>query len=115
MVKMDIGRVPLASHTLDTPWSVREARVVRLEFAPGVVTPYHLHEMPVVGYVAEGAFIVQIEGQEPVRYEAGQSLLEPGNTRMARFDNASDTKPAVLIATYLTGKDEAPLITFLEK
>jgi hypothetical protein len=58
---MDIVRVSLASHAFEPFRSVTSVKVVRLEFAPGVVTPHHLHAMPVVGpvvgYVAEGAFI----------------------------------------------------------
>jgi quercetin dioxygenase-like cupin family protein len=112
---MDIARVSLASHTLEPSRSVTSVKVVRLEFAPGVVTPHHLHAMPVVGFVAEGAFIVQREGEDPRRYEAGESVLEPANRRMARFDNASTTEPAVLIATYLVSEGDSELITFLNR
>jgi len=112
---MEIHRVPLASHTFDPARPVKNLRMVRLEFAPGVVTPYHLHAMPVLGYVAKGAFIVQREGGEARRYETGESVLEPAGGRMARFDNASATEPAVLIAAYLANEGEDELITFLDR
>jgi quercetin dioxygenase-like cupin family protein len=107
---MDISRVPLASLDLD-PAPLAHVRVVRLEFEPGQATGLHLHPMPVLGYVAEGAFLVQPEGEEARRYRAGEVVLEPAGKRMLRFDNASTDQPAVLIATYLGGGER--LIEFL--
>jgi hypothetical protein len=55
---------------------------------------------------------VQREDEDPRRYEAGESVLEPAGRQMARFDNASTTKPAILIATYLASESDGELITF---
>ena len=109
---MDISRVPLASLELD-PAPLSRVKVVRLEFEPGQATGLHLHPMPVLGYVAEGAFLVQPEGEETRRYRAGEVVLEPAGKRMLRFDNASTDQPAVLIATYLGGGEKDRLIEFL--
>jgi quercetin dioxygenase-like cupin family protein len=108
-----IKRTPLASHVLAPPKSVSHAEVVRLDFLPGMITPPHEHPVPVIGYVEQGAFDVQIEGQPMHRYKTGDSILEPANTRMAHFDNVSKSEPAVLIATYLAGPDDKTLITLL--
>jgi quercetin dioxygenase-like cupin family protein len=109
---MDIARVPLASLELE-PAPLSRVRVVRLEFEPGQATGLHLHPMPVLGYVAEGAFLVQPEGEDARRYLAGEVVLEPAGKRILRFDNASTAEPAVLIATYLGGGPKDRLIEFL--
>jgi quercetin dioxygenase-like cupin family protein len=111
---MNLTRIPLASHDFDPARPLSRVRVVRLEFAPGQETGLHFHPMPVMGYVAEGAFIVQVEDGEVRRYQAGEIVLEPANIRITRFDNASSSEPAALIATYLGGDEQDPLITFLE-
>jgi quercetin dioxygenase-like cupin family protein len=110
-----IKRTPLASHVLTSPKTVSHVEVVRLDFLPGMITPYHEHPVPVIGYVEQGAFDVQIEGQPMKRYKTGDSILEPANTRIAHFDNVSKTEPAVLIATYLAGPGDKSLITLLPK
>src|SRR5437762_3539141 len=97
-----LKRTPIASHTL-TATSVDHVPVVRLDFKPAQATGRHTHPMPVIGYVLEGAFVVQVEGQSEQRFVAGQSILEPANVTIERFDNASTTQPAVLIAHYLAG------------
>lgn len=109
---MDLKRTPLASHALD--WPLVAVKTVRLEFEPGQKTGLHFHAMPVLGFVAEGAFIVQQEGGGERRYEQGEVVLEPAQVKMLRFDNASPTRPAVLIATYLVRDEGEKLIEFLE-
>jgi quercetin dioxygenase-like cupin family protein len=112
---MAITRVPLASHSFDPARPLARVQVVRLEFPPGEETGLHFHPMPVMGYVAEGAFIVQVEGGEVRRYQTGEIVLEPADTRITRFDNASSSEPAALIATYLGGEAEGKLIEFLDR
>ncbi len=108
---------PLAArtHQADLRRGGSHVEVVRLDFLPGMITPYHEHPVPVIGYVARGAFDVQIEGQPMRHYKTGDSIYEPANTRMAHFDNVSKTEPAVLIATYLAGPDDKTLVTLLPK
>jgi quercetin dioxygenase-like cupin family protein len=114
ILAMTITRVPLASHDIEPVLPLTRIRVVRLEFRPGQETGLHFHPMPVMGYVAEGAFIVQVEDGEVRRYQTGEIVLEPANTRITRFDNASSSEPAALIATYLGGEADDKLIEFLE-
>ena len=111
---MELKRTPLASHTLIPAWPVAALKSVKLEFHPGQKTGLHFHPMPVVGFVAEGAFIVQEEGGGERRYEKGEIVLEPAHVKMLRFDNASPTRPATLIATYLVRDEADKLIEFLE-
>ena len=106
-------RIPLASHSLIPAWSVAAVKTVRLEFQPAQKTGLHYHDMPVVGFVAEGAFIVQEDGGEERRYEKGEVVLESAHVKILRFDNASQTKPAMLIATYLMSDEADKLIEFI--
>jgi quercetin dioxygenase-like cupin family protein len=107
-----LQRTPIASHTMPGV-TVDHVPVVRLEFKAGQPTGRHLHPMPVVGYVLEGTFVVKVEGRPEQRVTAGQSILEPANVTIERFDNESTTKPAVLIAHYLAGPGQTELIRLL--
>ena len=107
-----LQRTPIASHTLPGI-TVDHVPVVRLDFKPGQPTGRHVHPMPVIGYVLEGAFVVKVEGRPEQRFTAGQSILEPANVTIERFDNASTTQPAVLIAHYLAGPGQTELIHLL--
>jgi len=57
--------------------------------------------------------VVKVEGRSEQRVTAGQSVLEPANVTIEQFDNASTTKPAVLIAHYLAGPGQTELIHLL--
>jgi quercetin dioxygenase-like cupin family protein len=107
-----LQRTPIASHILGGV-TVDHVPVVRLDFKPGQTTGRHTHPMPVVGYVLEGTFVVKVEGRSEQRVTAGQSVLEPANVTIEQFDNASTTKPAVLIAHYLAGPGQTELIHLL--
>jgi quercetin dioxygenase-like cupin family protein len=108
-----LQRTPIAVHDIAPPKEVTSTSVVRLDFKPGQPTGRHMHPVPVVGYVLEGEFIVKIENEPEKHYTAGQSIYEPANTVIERYDNASDSKPAVLIASYLVGQGQTELIKFL--
>jgi quercetin dioxygenase-like cupin family protein len=104
-----LKRTPIASHAL-AGVIVDHVPVVRLDFQPGQITGRHTHPMPVIGYVLEGSFVVKAEGKPEQHFTAGQSIQEPANTVIERFDNESATKQAVLIAHYLAGPGETELI-----
>ena len=95
------------------PKTVATVTVTRLDFLPGQLTGRHQHPVPVIGYVLEGEFVVKVEGQAERHYTAGQSIYEPADTTIERFDNASTRQPAVLIATYLAGAGQTELIRLL--
>lgn len=108
-----LKRTPISTSTLAPSKTVASVAVVRLDFAPGQKTGRHLHPMPVVGYVLEGEFVVKVQGEAERHYTAGQTVFEPANIIVDRYDNASSTKPAVLIASYLAGPDDHELIRLL--
>ena len=101
----EIVRKPLLSapiHHEMTKVDVRE-----ITFAPGQQTGRHLHPCPVVGYIAEGAAVFQIEGLPAQALATGSAFYEPANAIVARFDNASAEAPMKFIAYYLIHGDEA--------
>jgi quercetin dioxygenase-like cupin family protein len=108
-----LKRTPIATDELSPSRAVATVHVVRLDFAPGQPTSLHKHPVPVIGYVLHGSFTVQVNGQPAHTYTEGQSIYEPADTQIDRFDNASKTDPATLIATYLAGPGQKDLITFL--
>jgi quercetin dioxygenase-like cupin family protein len=80
--------------------NVTSVEVREINFEPGQETGRHRHPCPVLGYIVEGAAIVQIEGQPEQRLAAGQAFYEPAGAVM-RFDNASSEHPLKFIAYYL--------------
>jgi quercetin dioxygenase-like cupin family protein len=73
----------------------------------------HLHPCSVVGYIASGTAIYQIEGEPTQTLHAGSAFYEPANSVIAEFGNASDVDPLTFIAFYLLD-GEQELITMLE-
>ncbi len=55
------------------PRTVSTVDVREIAFAPGQQTGRHYHPCPVVGYIAEGAAILQIEGRAPQSLPAGSA------------------------------------------
>jgi quercetin dioxygenase-like cupin family protein len=74
-------------------WIATDVDVRSLEFAPGQQTGVHFHPCPVVGYIVEGAAILQVDGQVEQRLEKETAFHEPAGVKIARLDNASNEKP----------------------
>jgi quercetin dioxygenase-like cupin family protein len=108
-----VKRTPIATAQLATAKTVDHVQVTRIDYTPGQATGRHLHPMPVVGYVLSGSFLVQVQGQEPHTYATGEVIYEPAGIPIEKFDNASSSEPAVLIASYLAGSGEDTLIKML--
>jgi quercetin dioxygenase-like cupin family protein len=73
----------------------------------------HLHPCAVVGYIASGTAIYQIEGEPIQTLPVGSAFYEPANTVIAEFGNASEDAQLTFIAFYLLD-GEQELITMLE-
>jgi quercetin dioxygenase-like cupin family protein len=84
--------------------SVVEIKEVRLE--AGQPVPKHFHACPVVGYIASGNVLFQIEGEESKILKEGDAFYEPANKVILHFDNASPDNPLVFIAFYLKAGNE---------
>ncbi len=88
-----------------------DIREITLE--PGQIADRHLHPCAVVGYIAKGIAIYQIEGEAIQTLPAGSAFYEPADTVIAKFGNASDSLPMIFIAFYLLDGDQE-LIKMLE-
>jgi quercetin dioxygenase-like cupin family protein len=88
-----------------------DVREIRL--APGQQAGRHLHPCAVVGYIAEGTAIYQIEGESAQVLPTGSAFYEPAERVIANFGNASETDFMQFVAFYLLDGDQE-LITMLE-
>jgi len=110
----DVTREPLAAYQVQPAKPVGRVEVKKLTITPGGKTAFHTHPGPVVAYVLQGTLIVQVKGEAARTYGPGDTIFEPGNTVIEKFDNGSATEPAVFIANYLLGADDKEIIHFVD-
>jgi quercetin dioxygenase-like cupin family protein len=82
---------------------------VLVDYGPGGYSPAHVHPRSAFIYatVLEGAIRSQVNDGPVTVYEAGQNFSElPGDRHSA---NASDTKPAKLLAVFVVDTNETEL------
>lgn len=96
----EIVRRPLLAANLNRR-QVTAVDVREITFKPNQRTGRHKHPCPVIGYIAEGEAILQIEGQPPQQLPVGSAFYEPADVVIVRFDNSSGTSPMKFIAHYL--------------
>lgn len=108
-----ILRKPLLTAVIEGGKTVGRVEIKQLDFAPSQKTSLHLHPCPVVGYIACGIAHFQIDGEAARILRQGDAFFEPANTRILRFDNASDREPLTFIAFYLLGVADQDLIRML--
>jgi quercetin dioxygenase-like cupin family protein len=101
-----IIRKPLLNVLLGTK-TFTSVDVREITFAPGQQTGRHKHPCPVIGFVAEGTALLEVDGASPQHLPAGSSFYEPAEKVILRFDNASSNAPMKFVAHYLlNGKQE---------
>ena len=61
---------------------VSRVEIKQIDFAPGQRSGLHLHPCPVVGYVATGTILFQIEGGPVTSLHAGSAFFEPANIKI---------------------------------
>lgn len=109
-----VTRKALLSADVKSPSPAERVEIKEIGLAPGQRVGLHFHPCHVVGYVASGSIVFQLEGQDSRLLHEGDAFHEPENTRVSRFDNASNTAPAKFIAFYLLGRGEERLIEMLD-
>jgi len=114
IVPQSIVRKELLTAHLAAGRAVGQVDVRQIDFAPGQTTGRHLHPCPVVGYIAKGTVLFQIEGGPLETLREGDAFYEPAQATILRFDNASQSEPLTFIAFYLLGAGEHELIRMLE-
>lgn len=106
-----IVRKSLLTALIDSQKTVDRVEVNELSFSPQQQTGLHLHPCPVIGYIAEGTILFQVEGQPAKVLQTGDAFFEPANTKIIHFD--AQDQPVKFIACYLLGKDDRELIQIL--
>jgi quercetin dioxygenase-like cupin family protein len=86
---------------------------VLVEYGPGGYSPCHTHPKSAFIYatVLEGAIRSQVNDGPVTTYEAGQSFSEMPGERHGVSANASETKPAKLLAVFVVDTNETELTT----
>jgi quercetin dioxygenase-like cupin family protein len=82
----------------------QEVRVLTANLQPGDKTVFHTHRFPVIVFILEGAFTLEMEGRAPVVVKAGQALVEPPNVKMTGY-NRSTSEPLRLVIFYTSDPD----------
>jgi quercetin dioxygenase-like cupin family protein len=100
------ARPPVFTHDLpNVTMDDWEVTVSYVDYAPGRVGTVHHHAGFVLAYVLEGAVIAKISGQgEEKTYTAGQMFYEPPGATHEVSKNASQTRPAKLLAMIFARK-----------
>jgi quercetin dioxygenase-like cupin family protein len=102
-------RTDLQQHDLSVPG--REVVQVRVDLAPGVVSPRHTHPGEEIIYVIEGLLEYEVEGRAPVTLKPGDVLFIPAGTiHLARNVGSGN---AAELATYIVEKGK-PLLTVVK-
>ena len=78
---------------------------VEVRYAPGGQSQAHSHPCPVIGYVLEGAYRSQVEGQPEAIYKEGESFYEAPNGVHVVSANASATEPVRFLAFFVCDHD----------
>jgi quercetin dioxygenase-like cupin family protein len=83
----------------------KEAHMWVADIAPGAATGLHRHPTPRFVYVISGAVTLEMEGQPPRTFKAGEGFQEmPGEAH--NFRNASATESARALGFQIAGKGE---------
>lgn len=103
------GRVvtPLMAHPVEgMPGKV--AQMLLVEYAPGYEAPSHTHPGLLYGYVLEGRFTTEVEGQPLTTYTKGQAFYEPAGAEHRISRNPSATEPLKLLI-FIVADEGKPL------
>jgi quercetin dioxygenase-like cupin family protein len=86
---------------------------VLVEYGPGGYSPGHTHPKSAFIYatVLDGAIRSQVNDGPVTTYKAGQSFSELPGDRHRVSANASETKPAKLLAVFVVDTNEVELTT----
>jgi quercetin dioxygenase-like cupin family protein len=91
----------------------KSMRGVLVEYGPGAGSPAHLHPKSAFIYatVLEGAIRSQVNDEPEKVYNAGENFVEEPGSHHQVSANASDTKPARLLAVFVLDTSEKELVT----
>ena len=88
-----------------------------VDYTPGGASLSHIHAKSafIFGYVLSGEIESQVNDGPRHVYRAGESFYEPPGSRHPVSRNASNSKPARLLAVFVVDSDEKELTTSAER
>lgn len=86
-----------------------EANIVLFDVDPGWKTDHHIHPGQLFVYMLEGGLRLEIDGQDPVEYSAGQAFYEQPNLGMVG-SNVSATDRAKFIVFQFGGAGQPLMV-----
>ena len=99
---------PLMSKPLaDIPG--KEALLLAVDFGPGGADPVHRHDAHGFVYVLEGSVVMQVRGGPETTLTEGQTFYEGPKDVHVVGRNASDTRPAKILA-FLIKNEGTPAV-----
>ena len=91
----------------------KEITMITVEYPPGWSDPVHVHNAYGLIYVLEGTVVMQVKGGKEVTLTEGQTFYEGPDDVHVVGRNASATKPAKLLVTFVKDKG-APILVPVE-
>jgi quercetin dioxygenase-like cupin family protein len=88
----------------------KEVVMITVEFPPGGADPVHRHDAHGFIYVLEGTVVMQVKGGKEVTLGPGQTFYEGPDDIHVVGRNASNTKPAKLLAMLIKRKGAPVLV-----
>jgi quercetin dioxygenase-like cupin family protein len=87
----------------------QEAVLFLITLPPGAAAPVHAHPGIGVGYVLDGRYESQYEGEELMSFEAGDAIYDLAHTPHLIARNASTTQPLRFLMTFVVPKGSGTL------
>jgi quercetin dioxygenase-like cupin family protein len=83
--------------------------VLTVEYAPGFEAVSHTHPGPLFGYVLEGTFTTEVDGQPLTTYTKGQAFFEPAGAvhRVSKNPSVTETLKLLIFILADEGKPVA--------
>jgi quercetin dioxygenase-like cupin family protein len=88
----------------------KEAVMLTVDYAPGAADSIHRHNAHGFVYVLEGSVVEQVKGGSPVTLTAGQAFYEGPDDVHVVGRNASQTRPARILAILVKEKGTPALV-----
>ena len=90
--------------------SGREAVMFLISLPPGAAAPVHTHPGIGIGYVLEGVYESQYEGEPLKRFTAGEAIYDLAETPHLVARNGSRTAPLRFVMTFIVKRGEPTIL-----
>lgn len=85
-----------------------EGKVVVVDADPGWKTPHHIHPGQLFVYVLEGGLRLEVDGEAPVEYKAGEAFYEVPNVGMSGANISTSERAKFVVFQF--GEPGKPLM-----